>query len=240
MASPIIGITCSTVAGASAPPADQLGQAYARAVATVGGIPVLIPNVPVPNASALIAALDGLLLSGGRDVAPERYGAEDRHPATEVDLLRDEIELQLIHAALAQRIPILGICRGIQSLNVALGGTLYQDLPSERPGPIAHRQNEPRHVATHRLVIEPDSLAAGALGVTVLAVNTFHHQAVKEAAPTLRVTGHAEDGLIEAVEAPDFGFVLGVQYHPEEMVETCAASLRLFRAFVEAAAEAAG
>ncbi len=236
MALPLIGITCGTDASSTSSLSDRLGQAYARAVAMVGGLPVIVPNISLSDIGALVASLDGLLLSGGRDVAPERYGVAEYHPATEVDLPRDETEFGLVRAAVAQRIPILGICRGIQALNAALGGTLYQDLPTERPGPVAHRQSEARNVATHRLDVETDSLVARALGVTSLQVNTFHHQAVCEPAPSLRVSGYAEDGLVEAVEATDGTFVVGVQYHPEEMVENCTASLRLFRSFVEAAA----
>jgi len=233
---PLIGVTCSTEAkDADAPPADRLAHTYTRAVLMAGGLPVLIPNVAETPIGDLLGRLDGLLLTGGRDVAPAHYGQLDVHPSVELDTLRDAVELPLIREAFERDVPILAICRGIQALNVALGGTLFQDLPSQRPGFVSHRQTAPRHEATHQLVLEPGSLAARALNVTQLRVNSFHHQGVEYVAPPLKATGYAEDGLIEAVEAEGRRFVLGVQYHPEEMVNVCESSRRLFRTFVTAA-----
>lgn len=234
---PLIGLTCGTAESRPDEPLrDQLGQSYTRAIVQAGGIAVIIPNVPMGSVEDLLAPLDGLVLTGGRDVAPAQYGVETVHPSVELDLPRDETELALARTAFARDMPILGICRGIQLLNVALGGTLYQDLPSEWGGAITHRQSSARPLATHRLILEPDSLIARVFGTTELRVNSFHHQAVRRVASELRVVGHAEDGLIEALEAPNRTFVVAVQYHPEEMVDICPLSRSLFRTFVEVAA----
>ncbi|MBM3493376.1 MAG: gamma-glutamyl-gamma-aminobutyrate hydrolase family protein [Armatimonadetes bacterium] len=232
---PLIGITCSTVAGKSESVwTDGLKSAYASAVWRGGGTPVLIPNLAPEAVDAAIKPLDGLLLSGGRDIEPRIYGDGDKHSTVELDTPRDAFELPLALAAYRRSMPILGICRGIQALNVALGGTLWQDLPSQTPSSVAHRQGAPGSEATHALRIEPGSALAGALGHAEMRVNTFHHQAVKTVAGCLRAVGWAEDGLVEALESPDRPFVVAVQYHPEEMAGVCEASARLFAAFVAA------
>lgn len=241
---PIVGITCTTHSVADQSVwTDQLKHAYARAVWNAGGMPVLMPNVADPAAARLADRMDGLLLSGGRDLEPSLYGDAETHPTVELDRPRDAFELPLTRRAFEINMPILGICRGIQTLNVALGGTLWQDVPSqwrgtsERDGgPLTHRQEEPGSQATHGLRMAAGSVLRAALGVAEFAVNTFHHQAVRDVADPLRAVGWSEDGLIEAVEAPDRAFVIGVQYHPEEMADTCAISARLFAAFVEACA----
>jgi len=239
MASPLIGITCATDPQASDQVVDRLAQTYTGAIRCAGGLPVILPNLDGHSQTDVVARVDGLLLSGGRDIAPQLYGAAEQHPTVELDLPRDAAEVPLIRAALEANLPILAICRGIQALNVALGGTLYQDLPSERPGEVIHRQKQARHVATHRLRLVAGSTTADALGVLDLPVNSFHHQAVREVAPALWVSGYAEDGLVEALEAPDRPFVVAVQYHPEELVGVCEASRRLFARFVEAARRSA-
>lgn len=236
MRKPLIGITCSSEpSDGSSAVADRLPRAYARAVFEAGGIPMVLPNAPAIELADVLDRLDGLLLSGGRDVAPGLYTSEAVHASVEIDKDRDEMELPLIREAFARDMPILGICRGIQALNVALGGSLYQDLPSERPGDVLHRQTAPRSEATHLLEVSPGARIAEALGVTTLRVNSFHHQAVREPAKGLVVVGRAEDGLIEALEAPDRRFVVSVQYHPEEMVGVCGASLGLFRSLIAVA-----
>ncbi len=232
---PVIGITASTVAEANADKwTDQLKQAYARAIWDAGGIPLLLPNLPDADPDAILTCIDGLLLSGGRDVEPVLYGDGEIHPTVELDVPRDRFELPLIRAAHGRDIPILGICRGIQSLNVALGGTLWQDLPSQSPSDVKHRQDAAGDQATHTLRLEPECRLAAVFGRRELPVNSFHHQAVRAVADGLVAVGWAEDGIVEAVEDPRRRFVIGVQYHPEEMAGSCAASASLFASFVAA------
>jgi putative glutamine amidotransferase len=238
MAPPLIGITCSTSAfDSSAPQAqERLNRTYANALSGAGAAPLLIPNLADPELrAAYLAGLDGILLSGGWDIDPRLYGEEARFDTVKVDEPRDCAELPLIRDALAREMPVLAICRGVQALNVALGGSLFQDLPAQRPSEIAHVQPEARCMATHDIQIDGDSLLGRAVG-RAMRVNSFHHQALKQIGRGLRVVARAPDGVIEAVEAPNAGFVLGVQFHPEELVGVCGQARRLFRAFVEATA----
>jgi putative glutamine amidotransferase len=234
---PLIGITCSTSAfdSQAKQPQDRLNEAYTRAVLEAGGLPVLLPNVEWKQAhGALLERLDGVLLSGGYDVHPCWFGEREVHVTAEIDQARDRSEMPLIQAAVESGRPLLAICRGIQTLNVAMGGTLVQDLPSERPSGIQHRQTEARHVETHAVEVAPDSRLGEIIGARRMGVNSFHHQAVKELAPGLRATAWAPDGLIEAVEGAGPRFMLGVQFHPEEMTGSSEGARRIFRSFVEA------
>jgi putative glutamine amidotransferase len=216
-----------------------LNAAYADAIIAAGGIPLMLPFQE--DTALLLDQLDGLLFSGGADLDPSLFAAESVHPATYgVSPARDAFELGLIRRAIARDTPLLCICRGIQLLNVALGGTLIQDIPSEyRTGhPVSHRQHElgieasdPGHVV---------HLAAGnplsdRVGSTALPVNSFHHQAIDQIASDLTPTAWAEDGVIEAVVMPSRDFVLGVQWHPELMFATHPTHLAPFRALVDAA-----
>jgi len=208
-----------------------LNTAYVRALLRVGVIPFAAPPILDPtNAADALRPVDGLVLSGGEDVHPGRYGAAPSPALGEVDESRDAIELALIREARAQGKPILAICRGIQVLNVALGGTLYQDLPSQRPGPIDHRDVHGRHA----LKVAPNTLLAETVGAGPLSVNSRHHQAIRDLAPPLVATAWAEDGLIEAVEfaipAPE-PWMLAVQWHPEDLTEAA-----LFAGFARALA----
>jgi len=214
---------------------DQLKQAYSRAVWNAGGLPVLLPNLPDSDPDQTLDGIDGLLLSGGRDIEPSLYGDVETHPTVELDRPRDRCEMPLILAAHRRGMPILGICRGIQSLNVALGGSLWQDVPSQVPSDVKHRQEASGEQATHMLRIEDGCRLAVVLEINELPVNSFHHQAVRAVAPGLRAVGWSQDGLIEAIEDPSRPFVIGVQYHPEEMAGVCAVSARLFARFVTAA-----
>jgi putative glutamine amidotransferase len=235
---PFIGITCGTSAldKDAAQPQDRLNHAYSRAVYQAGGMPVLLPNLTEPDGPAsLLDRLDGLLLSGGYDVDPVLFGEERLNDTVEVDGERDRVEMPLIRAAVERRTPLLAICRGIQALNVALGGTLWQDIPAQTPSLLHHRQMEPRHAATHAVAMDPQSRIAQIVGGARMEVNSFHHQAVKDLAQPLRVVARAEDGIIEAVEGVEGGFVLGVQFHPEEMTGVCEQARRIFRVFVEEA-----
>lgn len=233
---PLIGITCSSYAPSNGEAShDRLNHAYSRSVWLAGGAPVVLPNIDdEDHAAAALRELDGLLLSGGGDVAPAQYGEDPWNDTVSPDALRDASELPLIRAAVRMNLPILAICRGIQSLNVALGGALWQDLPTQAPSDIAHRQSAARDVATHAIAVEPGSLLAQIAGAEMLEVNSFHHQAVRDVAAGCRVTARAPDGVIEAIESPAHRFVLGVQFHPEEMFFTSVQCRRLFEALIQA------
>ncbi|HEX6547840.1 MAG TPA: gamma-glutamyl-gamma-aminobutyrate hydrolase family protein [Candidatus Dormibacteraeota bacterium] len=191
-------------------------QPYLDALARAGAEPVLLET---PN----LEGFDGLLLTGGKDIDPAHYG-EAPDPTTEVDPPRDQFEIPLVEEAISRGLPIFGICRGVQLLNVALGGSLFQDLPHHPPTP-----KELRSQPAHPVRIAPDGKLAAIVGER-LEVNSLHHQAVKDVAPGLRAVAWAEDGTVEALESPDHP-VLGVQWHPEEMPDA-PWSERLFSAFV--------
>jgi putative glutamine amidotransferase len=179
--------------------------------------------------------LDGIVFPGGLDVHPLHYGEAHVHPATEVDPTLDTLELQLARWAVSSDIPTLGICRGQQLLNVALGGTLIQDLPSERlPTGVAHRQAGQRWELSHTIEVEVGSRLAGILGSTMVEVNSFHHQAVRRLGERLRAVAWSPDGIIEGVEGTDHPWLLAVQFHPEDLVRFHDPSRRLFRALVRA------
>ena len=219
---------------------DRTGvnAAYVKSVLAAGGVPlVLSPLLGASHAARSLASVDGVLLTGGEDVHPAWYHAEPSPHLFPPSRERDLFELALFAAARQAGLPILGICRGIQLINVAMGGTLYQDIPAERPGPIDHNPTAERQLRTHAVRLEPGSRAETALGSAPLAVNSFHHQAIKELAKGLVATGWTEDGLIEAVETgPGSPWLLAVQWHPEEMfAEANAPDGGLFRALVEEA-----
>jgi len=202
-----------------------LNTAYVSALARAGLVPLVIPPLIDPaNAAAVVDATRGLVLTGGEDVEPARYGAVP-HPHLEAtDRGRDALELELIRCARARSRPILAICRGIQILNVALGGTLYQDLESEHTGPIDHQDGAGRHA----IRVAPGSLLHRTLGAAAATVNSRHHQGVRDLAPGLRATAWAEDDLVEGVEW-DASWMLAVQWHPEDLTETA-----LFAGFAQA------
>jgi putative glutamine amidotransferase len=181
---------------------------------------------------------DGLLLSGGEDVDPSRYGAEPSTHLKELDPRRDAFELALFEAAKERGLPILAICRGLQLVNVALGGTLWQDLPSEVETQLNHDVGDRWDIRSHTITLWPGTKLHDALRCEALLVNSFHHQAIRDLAGGLTVTAEAEDGIIEAVEHDDDGWLLGVQWHPESFWrESNAPDASLFRALVERASE---
>ena len=211
-------------------------ETYLMALQNAGTDPVILPVYDDEEAlSRYVQLCDGFVLPGGIDVNPLTYG-EDPHPRLQGNRLDfDECELRLIPLILASKKPLLGICRDCQILNVAFGGTLYQDIVSQHEGALGHSQTEIRLGAPcHRIKIEEGSVLAELYGSELL-VNSFHHQAVKDLGKGLKVTARAYDGIIEAYEAPEYPFVLGVQWHPEQ--ETNAdrkAVLPIFRKFVDA------
>ena len=207
---------------------------YVRAVAGAGGVPLIFPPVDAALAPALLDAVDALLLSGGADIDPKHYHAARHHALGPVESERDALEFALFHEARARRLPILAICRGLQLTNVALGGALWQDLPTERA---PHPQSGRRQDRAHEVTLTAGSRLAEALGVERLRVNSFHHQAIRDLAPGLSAVAHAPDGVIEGIESTGDQWLLGVQWHPEEFwAEAGAPDLRLFEGLVSAAA----
>jgi putative glutamine amidotransferase len=241
---PVIGVTPSPIVDTGASGTFEkyaLSTTYVNAVISAGGIPIVLP--PQDGAvETLLPLVDGLLFSGGADVEPARYGDPDIHPATyDVHPLRDRFEFELMAAAFARDIPVLCICRGIQLLNVACGGTLFQHVPEQVPAALPHRQQEMGFASfqpSHDVIVQPGTLLAEVFGTDRIPVNSYHHQAVRSLAPPLRVAGYAGDGLIEAVDLPGRAFVLGVQWHPEMMFHEHPAQLRPFQALVVKAAAA--
>ncbi|MBI1855082.1 MAG: gamma-glutamyl-gamma-aminobutyrate hydrolase family protein, partial [Chloroflexi bacterium] len=186
-----------------------------------GGVPVLIPSLIAESGwDALYARLDGLLFSGGGDISLDLFTG-DAHPRIdEVDPLRDAVEMNLIRAAASGGKPFLGICRGAQAVNVALGGTLYTHLPDQLPNALDHAYpGNLRTVLVHEVKIEEGTRIAEILGEPIVKVNSLHHQGLKDIAPSLRVTGHAPDGLVEAIELTDHPFGIAVQWHPEWLTD---------------------
>lgn len=208
---------------------------YLDGIIEAGGLPMMLP---LTNDKALIRQiaeqLDGFLLTGGQDVSPSVYGAPVSPKCGETSPRRDEMELLLLEEVLRLGKPVLGICRGIQFLNAALGGTLYQDLPTEHPSEISHAMKPPYHLPKHTDAILPGTPLHDLLGVDVLPVNSYHHQAVKELSPKLQPMAVSPDGLIEAAWLPEQPFVWAVQWHPEFSHRTDENSWKIFRAFVDA------
>ena len=239
---PLIGITCSRVTGGAWGTyslghfMDYTFSEYSQAILHAGGAPVIIPAAQDKKSlERILAALQGLILSGGPDINPRRYGEEPLAGLGEVDEALDQMELLAAGMAIERDLPLLGICRGIQVLNVALGGTLYQDIPSQVPAGICHTPHADKAVNTHTVQVEPGSMLNRILGEPEIWVNSQHHQALKAVARGLAVTARARDGIVEAVELPGRGFVAGVQWHPEGTWREDPFSQKLFGAFVNAA-----
>ncbi len=243
---PVIGVTATLrqdVDGVAQRPLGRFVRAdfdYVEGVAAAGGVPVVLPPLVEPRAAeALLDGMDGLLLSGGSDLDPAYYGEE---PVPELGVTipeRDAFEIALLEHALGRNIPILGICRGMQVLNVALGGTLYQDLPSQMDHMVllGHRQETPKWQPTHEVRVDEDSRIATIMGTAELKVNSYHHQAVKDLASGLVAVASSPDGVIEAVEStePSKQWMIGVQWHAEAMRDAGPEHRKLFEAHVLAA-----
>ena len=238
MRKPIIGLTCHS--HPAAPPRSAIVQLYADAVLHAGGAVVAIPvGMDADALDSAYAVLDGILLPGGDDVAPEYYGHK-RHPELgAVDRSRDELEISMARWALRDGKPVLGICRGIQVLAVSAGGTLYQDIPSELTSALLHDvRGHGRDHLSHTVTIESGSKLHAALRARSALVNSFHHQSVRDVPKEFVVTARADDGVIEGMECLDHPFAVGVQCHPEGMWQTTAPEFSvLFRSLVEAARE---
>jgi len=196
-----------------------LGLAYAEAISMAGGIPVVLTHVRPGDVAALLGRLDGIVLSGGPDLEPSVYGQPAHAELGPTEPPIDEFELSLCKAAIVAGMPVLGICRGMQLLNVACGGTLHQHLPDVAGEQIAHRHPEAELAAMHEVDITPGSTLAQIIGGAPLSVNSFHHQGVDRLARPLRACARAPDGVIEALESRDGAMLLGVQWHVEGMME---------------------
>jgi putative glutamine amidotransferase len=233
----VVGVPLRPFTGEDFPPKLALNRAYFEALEAAGATVLPIPIVnDKQRLRSLYELLDALLLPGGADVEPRRYGAVAREDC-ELSVMPelDEVELALAGWALADGLPLLAICRGIQLLNVACGGTLWQDVNVEGATREKHHR-EPRDVPVHEVELEPDSLAAKVAGRTRIEVNSLHHQAIRELGPSLKAVGRSPDGLIEAVEMPTHQFVLGIQCHPEELRKSQPWAPAIFEALVAAAA----
>jgi putative glutamine amidotransferase len=233
--SPLVAVTATTevIRGA---PRVRVNLAYTESLVAVGLVPLVVPPLTASGAGAILAGVAGLVVTGGEDVAPARYGQE-AHPTVEPHEDRDESEIALLLEARRRRLPTLAICRGLQVVNVALGGTLVQDIPSQLTHAIAHDPDDRRDARVHEVRIEPDSRLARALGTDRLMTNSFHHQSLAQVPSELCVTARtAEDGVIEGAESADPSWwMLGVQWHPEELTQTAEPWDRnLFAAFAAA------
>ena len=237
---PIIGITAGRrTDDAALFPLNRIDISvnYVNAVAAAGGLAIVLPPMP-GTASEVLDLVDGLIFSGGSDLDPALFGQRDVHPATYgIDDDRDAFELELARLAYERDLPVMGICRGIQSLNVALGGTLHQHVPDVSA--LEHRQQEIGVLSynpIHPVQLDPDSFVSEVFDATTIETNSFHHQAIKDLSDRFKATGWSSDGLVEAVEAPDRTCFFAVQWHPEMMVSHHLQQLTPFRRLVDIAA----
>jgi len=237
MPSPIIGITAGRELNRKQVEQHALYEKYTEAVQMAGGIPVILPTGLDENAAAdLMAKLDGILLTGGGDIDPVIFNGEPHPNVYGIDHQRDFLEIELVRLASHSGTPFLGICRGAQVINVALGGTLYTDIAAQLPDSERHDYypNIPRNKIAHKLKIDGNSLLTKLAGGKHLAVNSLHHQGLKEVPAYLHPVAWSADELVEAVELENHPFGLGVQWHPEWLVEN-PGNLGIFQGLVQAA-----
>jgi putative glutamine amidotransferase len=243
---PIIGIptqTLQSLGGVSAeiPPSWVMSQRYIQTLVQAGAIPWMIPLVDDVTLRGVFDALDGVFLPGGADIDPVSYGTDPHPLCDKTDPERDRVELLLARWAMAEGKPVLGVCRGMQLINVAAGGTLYQDLAEQRPGSIKHDyfpyagKGFTRDFLAHPVRVAPDTRLARLFGSGELQVNSMHHQGVKTLGAGLRETATSPDGLVEALETDGDAYVFAVQWHPEALTDHDTHSREMFRDFVDAA-----
>jgi putative glutamine amidotransferase len=236
MSLPLIGITASRINNSKGFPSMMVMEAYIRAIAQAGAAPVVIPlGISKEDLQAIVSHLDGVLFTGGGDIRPQVYGSQDHSKVNAIDDDRDRIELDLFHLLSDSSKPYLGICRGIQMINVAMGGTIYEDILDQCPGALNHdRSHYSRGYLAHPVDVTDDSRLRQILGASQVEVNSLHHQGLRQLAPGVRATAFAQDGLVEAIEVPGHAFGLAVQWHPEWLQEY-QPMRELFQAFVQAA-----
>ncbi len=244
---PIIGIPTQTqlAVPGELPRCWIMSNRYVNVLASVGAVPYLIPLLPndVPTMRAIYDSLDGVFLTGGVDVDPASYG-EDKHPRCgRTDTDRDAVEIQFVRWALEDRKPLLAVCRGFQVLNVAFGGTLFQDIGDQYTAAMKHDHfpkpdgKPPRDFLSHQVRVDPASRLGQYLGVAETPVNSMHHQGIKKLANGLVANAWAPDGLIEGIEGSNGQVLVAVQWHPEELTQSDAGSKRLFEAFIAASGQ---
>jgi putative glutamine amidotransferase len=233
---PLIGVSTSITVGAS-PERAYVNSAYLHAVQQAGGVPVALPpQLSSASMRQLAGDLQGLLLTGGGDMDPALFGETPHATLYDVAPARDTLETSVLHVALDRGLPVLAVCRGLQVLNVALGGSLHQDVGTDPGTQLAHSQKEPRDQPTHKVKLTPGCRLAATLGADELEVNSMHHQAIKRLGRGLTAVAWAPDQIVEGAEIGDPSrFVLGVQWHPEELVGHSEPARRLFAALVAAA-----
>jgi putative glutamine amidotransferase len=239
---PVIGVTPDFNAGdrqdmGGREPTYFLRARYIRAIEELGGIPLILPLVADPSARRrLLDGVEGLLITGsGPDLPPRLYGERQRYRFPLVSDRRADFELELVLQASKRDLPLLGICGGMQTVNVACGGSLYQDIPAQVPGALDHRQKSKAIHVAHPVSVTPKSLLNKVVATKTLMVNSSHHQSVKTVAPSLKTSAIAPDGIIEAIESPRHRFLLAIQWHPEFLFERHASHRRLFEALLRAA-----
>jgi putative glutamine amidotransferase len=242
MSRPLIGVPTQTrepIPGFLTTPCWIMGQRYVRALTAAGGVPFIIPLLTgdTDTLRAIYERLDGVFLCGGVDIDPSQYGEERHRSCDKPDPDRDWTELTLIRWALADNKPVFGVCRGIQAINVAAGGSLYQHVPEQYPRGIKHDCFPPgppytRDYLAHEVEVEPGTLLGRVMGAPRVLVNSMHHQGIKKLAPNFRASVRAPDGLIEGIEQIGPGFLVGVQWHPEELADKLAPMRCLFDEFI--------
>jgi putative glutamine amidotransferase len=241
---PIIGIPLQSYPAVPGerPALWGIGQSYVEVLARHGAIPWLVPPLTDDPAAirSIFERIDGLLLAGGSDIHPNRYGELVRPECGPIDPNRDSVEIELVRQTVEANRPVLGICRGLQLMNVARGGTLYQDIAAQVPAALKHdytaRQGHlDRTGSPHDVTVKAGTRLAGILGTNGFPVNSIHHQAVKDLGRDLVATAYAPDGVVEALELPSHPFFLGVQWHPEDLLDSQPSMAALFAAFVSAA-----
>lgn len=236
MSKPLIGITPSYDYNENR---VRISDFYHRGVEAAGGLPVILPVPSSLNTlESIISKLDGILFSGGTDIDPKHFGENTLPQNGEVNPYRDETELFLAKLAFQRNLPALGICRGVQIMNIALGGTIYQDIQTQYQGEhIKHSQSAPSWYPCHKVIIKKESKLFNILDQGEIEVNSFHHQALKQIAKDFQVSATSPDGITEAIESPFHQFYIGVQWHPELMWEKSSHMLKLFEAFVSSATQ---
>ena len=242
---PVIGIATQTLPGVPGErqPCWLMGRSYIEELRKVGAVPWVIPLIPQDPGTLqeIFDRLDGVFITGGVDVDPSRYGEPKTPLCGTTDTDRDAVEIALLRHALDRTLPVLAVCRGIQILNVACGGTLYQDVSAQVPAALKHDffptpERPSRKYLAHDVTVKAGSLLGRILGDAVVPVNSMHHQAIKDLAPQLAATAYAPDGIIEGVEGTGDQYIVAVQWHPEELTETQPGMGRLFTTFAEASA----
>lgn len=235
--SPIIGLTTARTLGSRGYPYITVVDAYVQALIRAGASPLLIPlGIPDQNIGDVVSRLDGLLFTGGGDIHPSRYNSSPHPQVRSVSEDRDQIEIQLVRQVIERGLPFFGICRGLQVINIALGGTIYEDLQTQYPDSLQHDNEigQPRDYLAHGISLDEGSCLNKILGLTSYRVNSLHHQGIRDLAQGLSASAKASDGVIEGIELNDHPFGIAVQWHPEWMQDHL--SMRtLFQFFVDVA-----